>query len=297
MKRIILTSESQIKRDTVSQLLDQVEGEYDLSCVPTKNADGGGKYNTVEQPVSDIGTLICCKNRILQVLEKECLENVDAIISIENGIKEEDGCVVDNVHVIIYDCNTCQFYYEFGSDVEFDHKFFEMAKDKSTEHSLLGWNYTAGQAMFDAGITKDAKHWMLDVKGVDRHDQILFVLERCFEKYENKICNENEMIVSLGYDLHFKKGVIFKDIGPIMANHTLFNMLFDDFVEKISDYEGIYGIEIDYVLGIEARGFYLGPIIADKMGCAFVPVRKQGKLPLDVITNEYVKIIHLLVHY
>lgn len=170
MSCFLLTSESQIKKDALCRFLDKQEFKYNLKCVATKN--DGGKYDTVEQPVSDIGTLICCKNRILQALENNHLEGIDAIVSIENGIHEKEGKSYDNVHIIIYDCSTCRFYYEFGGDVDFDFKYFEMAKKKSTTNTQLGWNYTAGEAMFDSGITKNAKHWMLDVKGVDRHDQI-----------------------------------------------------------------------------------------------------------------------------
>ncbi|MBS0285953.1 MAG: adenine phosphoribosyltransferase [Proteobacteria bacterium] len=299
MSRFVLTSESQIKKDTLTRFLNnQNIISYTLQCIVTKK-------DTVEQPVSNIGTLICCKNRILEVIEKGNLENVDAIFSFENGIYESDGVAYDNVHVIIYDCKNSRFYYEYGGDVEFDHKYFELAKSKSHAISQLGWNYTAGEAMFDCDVTKNAKHWMLgkifyfselgqvtiklfkltfklDIKGVDRHDQIASILEKCYKKYKDQTIEHNEMIVALGYDLHFKKGVIFKDIGPLMTDNELFNMLMDEIAET-----GIYERQIDYVLGIEARGFYLGPVLADRLSCAFIPVRKQGKLPMSVVTNEY----------
>lgn len=153
-KNYVLTSASQIKKNTLTRFLNNQGSEHTLKCVVTKK-------DTVEQPESDIGTLICCKNRILEVIENEDLEEIDAIFSFENGIYEKDGFAYDNVHVIIYDCKNCRFYYEYGGDVEFDHKYFEMGKKKSTVITQLGWNYTAGEAMFDDGVTKDAKHWML----------------------------------------------------------------------------------------------------------------------------------------
>lgn len=47
--------------------------------------------------------------------------------------------------------------------------------------------------------------------------------------------------------------------------------------------------KIDVVVGLDARGFLLGPIIALRLGAAFVPVRKMGKLPGECITAQYEK--------
>lgn len=47
--------------------------------------------------------------------------------------------------------------------------------------------------------------------------------------------------------------------------------------------------KIDVVVGLDARGFLLGPIIALRLGAAFVPVRKQGKLPGECVSATYEK--------
>lgn len=47
--------------------------------------------------------------------------------------------------------------------------------------------------------------------------------------------------------------------------------------------------KIDVVVGLDARGFLLGPIIALRLGAAFVPVRKAGKLPGECVKVEYEK--------
>lgn len=49
------------------------------------------------------------------------------------------------------------------------------------------------------------------------------------------------------------------------------------------------GKKIDVVVGLDARGFLLGPIIALRLGAAFIPVRKKGKLPGQCTSAEYVK--------
>jgi adenine phosphoribosyltransferase len=51
----------------------------------------------------------------------------------------------------------------------------------------------------------------------------------------------------------------------------------------------VKGKKIDVVVGLDARGFLLGPIIALRLGAAFVPVRKRGKLPGKCTSAEYAK--------
>jgi adenine phosphoribosyltransferase len=47
--------------------------------------------------------------------------------------------------------------------------------------------------------------------------------------------------------------------------------------------------EVDAIVGLDARGFLIGPLVAQLLGCPFVPVRKQGKLPGEVVTVAYAK--------
>lgn len=70
-----------------------------------------------------------------------------------------------------------------------------------------------------------------------------------------------------------KKGIIFKDITPLLKNPALFKKAVDRLYERFKDNK------IDIVLSIESRGFILGAAIAHKLGAGFVPVRKKGKLP------------------
>lgn len=70
-----------------------------------------------------------------------------------------------------------------------------------------------------------------------------------------------------------KKGIVFKDITPILANAELFRGSIDLFCEMAE------GQNIDKIVGIDARGFIFAAAVADRMGIGFVPVRKKGKLP------------------
>lgn len=76
-----------------------------------------------------------------------------------------------------------------------------------------------------------------------------------------------------------KAGIMFKDVTP------LFQERFHEVVEAMS--ATINWDEIDYVVGIESRGFILGSAMAILKGKGFIPVRKKGKLPPPVVSENY----------
>lgn len=80
-----------------------------------------------------------------------------------------------------------------------------------------------------------------------------------------------------------KPGIQFRDITTVLGNSNCLSIL----SEGLSDY--YRGKGITKVLGIESRGFILGSIIAHHIGAGFVPVRKPGKLPAEVIRQSYDK--------
>ncbi|HVR46214.1 MAG TPA: adenine phosphoribosyltransferase [Candidatus Binatia bacterium] len=76
-------------------------------------------------------------------------------------------------------------------------------------------------------------------------------------------------------------GILFRDITPLLKDKQGFRRTIDLFVERFS------GRGIDYVVGVEARGYILGAPIAYAIGAGFIPVRKPGKLPHDKLSEEY----------
>lgn len=78
-----------------------------------------------------------------------------------------------------------------------------------------------------------------------------------------------------------KKGIIFRDITPFLANHEVF-------LETIKYLSLRYKEKgIKKVIGIEARGFIIASPLALEIGAGFVPVRKKGKLPYKTLSVEY----------
>jgi len=78
-----------------------------------------------------------------------------------------------------------------------------------------------------------------------------------------------------------KKGIIFRDITPLLRDPTLFGSCIDAIAAEFSNEK------IDYVAGIEARGFIVAAPLALKIGAGFIPVRKRGKLPYDKVSKSY----------
>jgi len=78
-----------------------------------------------------------------------------------------------------------------------------------------------------------------------------------------------------------EKGVIFRDIAPLIEDGKMFKAAVDEIYNKVA------GLKIDKVVGIDARGFILASIIAYKLGCGFVMLRKKGKLPFKTESVEY----------
>lgn len=82
-----------------------------------------------------------------------------------------------------------------------------------------------------------------------------------------------------------KPGINFCDILPVLRDPLSFEMLISHLVNHVFNHTipalaaQNKGAKIDYVVGLDARGFLLGPILAMRLGAGFVPVRKQGKLP------------------
>lgn len=78
-----------------------------------------------------------------------------------------------------------------------------------------------------------------------------------------------------------KKGIVFKDITPVLADRRLFREVLDAFVARWKDER------IDKVIGIESRGFVFAAPLAYAIGAGFTMARKPGKLPWEVIREVY----------
>jgi len=77
------------------------------------------------------------------------------------------------------------------------------------------------------------------------------------------------------------KNITFRDVTTLMQDAEAFKKANDLFYQRYKNQQ------ITKVVGIDARGFIFGSVLAYKLGAGFVPVRKKGKLPYDTITQKY----------
>ena len=78
-----------------------------------------------------------------------------------------------------------------------------------------------------------------------------------------------------------KKGIVFKDITPLLKNAEAFRFTANSLCNLVKE------LEIDKVVGMESRGFFFAPILAKELNAGFVPVRKLGRLPSKVVSETY----------
>lgn len=77
------------------------------------------------------------------------------------------------------------------------------------------------------------------------------------------------------------EGILFRDVTTLFADPRGFRMCIDQLLHPYA------GLEIDKVVGLEARGFIIGGAIAHQLSVGFVPIRKKGKLPGKTLSQEY----------
>ncbi|MGJ5642009.1 adenine phosphoribosyltransferase [Formosa sp. S-31] len=78
-----------------------------------------------------------------------------------------------------------------------------------------------------------------------------------------------------------KPGIVFKDLTPLLNDAKATTMCLDALLYQLG------GAKIDKVVGMEARGFFFGTLLAQKLNAGFIPVRKPGKLPYKTLSETY----------
>ena len=77
------------------------------------------------------------------------------------------------------------------------------------------------------------------------------------------------------------EGVIFRDLTTLMQDPEAYRNACDVFYDRYKN------LNIDKVVGIDARGFIFGAVLAYQLNVGFIPVRKKGKLPYKTVSEEY----------
>lgn len=78
-----------------------------------------------------------------------------------------------------------------------------------------------------------------------------------------------------------KPGIVFKDITTLLNDREAYGVLMNHLYQRYKEYG------LDYIAGIDARGFIFGAALAQMLKVGFVPIRKKGKLPYTTISEKY----------
>lgn len=78
-----------------------------------------------------------------------------------------------------------------------------------------------------------------------------------------------------------EQGVIFRDVAPLFQNTKALHIVVDSLTQRYID------SDISHIAALDARGFLLGSILAYKLNRPLILVRKKGKLPGEVVAQEY----------
>ena len=82
---------------------------------------------------------------------------------------------------------------------------------------------------------------------------------------------------------HPKKGILFRDITTLLKDPVGFRLVIDNLTHRYIKGDILF----DIIVGIEARGFIIGGALSYTLGKGFIPIRKVGKLPAEVVSHEY----------
>lgn len=302
-----LCSQSKIKMDALARIAN---GEFDIVCLdPSKDS---GSTSKILQPINE-GTAMCCSFRITEGIKllrgqgKKISPNA-ALVAIENGIyiKEfadsqaneyYDVCVImicdfdtngdiknitrHNSFGIKIDSGLFKTYLDMidpNCKVVCDTFLEQVGKYNNTvfckENDLIGFaGETYGQYLAKLFLVPH-DNWMADPRfgNIDRKKQIA----DAFDKFT--IDGNTDVVPD-----YPKPGVMFKDMTSITIKHDLLNVMYSLLERLIIDNFDLDNI--DYFAGLDARGFYLAPVLARVFKKGFIPVRKINKLPITTETK------------
>lgn len=280
MSQIYLMSSSQVKISSIKNLklidddnLIPVELVIDPTVIPS-------------QPVGINGGLGCAIKRIelfkqLTGSSDSKYKNFnpmhDVIISVENFIVEETR---KDVCCVVIELNNITTFGYSSDDVNptYPEKYADELGNimgplyyeyNNTQMEIKGYATTMGKIINKHNQDIQHDNWSQQYGGMCRMMQI----KSAYDQIDKTEFIKNFIRIVPN---HPSPNIMFSDLTPLFANVITKNMLYQIIYSKIS--EKITNCKIDYVVGLDARGFINGSVIAEKLNAGFVTMRKSGKL-------------------
>jgi adenine phosphoribosyltransferase len=210
------------------------------------------------------------------------VEPADYYVAFENFIEEENGRFFDRAAVVLKNLNTSESFLGFSEAVEVSKHLVEEAKMASDVVTLEGFSSTVGEIIHSqSGGVVDANDWHKEPQfgGISRVNLLNEALFQTLHQKEIMLLKSK-----LQYAENFpKEGVLFANFFPILSDKETFHLLIELLAKRYQNEK------IDFIVGLESRGFILAAALANRLSLGFVPIRKPGKLPGKVYSLSYQK--------
>jgi adenine phosphoribosyltransferase len=257
------------------------------------------------QPFGVESTFRCAKQRLNFIKKKYNNDSNNLYISLESGIYLEDpNNNIVNINsiadlkgldlskLVAKDFCACIIEYKgimasgISRSIAFDIKYIGKLRDLYRglilNGKIYGFEATAGNLMANDDAKLDGKNWMLGLHNVDRLDQMK--TNTVLTHYKNNVAKLEHLKNSYVVYKNFPKdGVDFQDVFCITKDAQLLKIIIDIIYEKYK-YD-----DIDYIVGLESKGFCIGTPVAYLLGVGFIPIRKEGKLPGNCVKFKFNK--------
>jgi adenine phosphoribosyltransferase len=291
--RILIASTSPVKVQAITEYYTNRKIQVEITTQSTSH------LNLPAQPIGD--SIAKCANLRLDSICQHEGDKYDIYVAIENGLHIDhyaDVCVIavimHGIRFTIVPTNGHEsLIYILPAD--YNNYCNQTIRQKIWQHNcvVLGFQTTFGDYLVSKGITSNGNDWFQDYNPMNpsRLQQIQSVYTEVHTRY-CKSFDWQQLIKSQyqEYDNFPIQGVTFQDVFPVFANGTLVLRLVELLANRY-EYNGI-----DYIVGLESRGFYLGGLLAHELSrrqdfhpVGFIPVRKAGKLPGETLKATYTK--------
>lgn len=269
---IVLTSTNVLKFNTLQSIIMTIFDKDNCDIMSIECVD----EETQNQPINN--TLECAKHRVDILLKKNIdLSNRSCIVTLENGLELENSLWYDVCYLyVVYLSNGSPvkevFYKSFGVMLH-DNLIKEYMNNKQeNDEKIYRWA-TYGHFL-DEHFGVDPKNWMSDVRfgNINRYEQL-----------ENVVTQWILDHLTNSYDNYPKQGIIFKDLCSLLENPLLLQMIMKQCSKHVDVTHDIDNI--DYIVGLQSRGYLIGTVLANHFGKGFIAMRKLDKMPISQNIN------------
>lgn len=286
---ICLSSQSSLKVAAVKTAFSNYYNTIDIFCYSTANAP------IPEQPINTGNK--CAKLRN-EYMKQQINREYDYLVSIENEIYTGYGfsnCVTDRCHIVIEDASGVSVANSsaISGQVNVEKSYYDKAleqTDPSYEYFADGLAVTIGSMIHAENPEIPANDWFSAYGESSRETIMINILDGMLAKIADRNRDLSKLRAAVIRVPDFPKpGVVFQDLSDILVNPELLDILVDQMtiLAKMSFFDGNINSRKVKVMGLDARGFIYGSLVASKLGAGFIMARKKGKLPGETIEQEY----------